>query len=60
MSKVEELIAQFNAKVEEIAGEQEAVLAGNKAAGLRLRKATLSLEKITKNLRAATIEAEKK
>jgi len=60
MSKIAELISSFDEQVAIINTEKEAVLAGKKQAGLRLRKATLAIDKISKELRAETIAASKK
>jgi len=59
MSKVEDLIVALNEQMDIIAKDKDAAIAGKKASGLRVRKATLELAKIGKELRSETIANEK-
>lgn len=55
------VVEQLLAKVEEFKKDAVAqVESGNKAAGTRARKASLELEKLTKEFRKASLEASKK
>ena len=51
---IQELLEQFDAQVA-IINKDRATVETNKAAGARIRKATLELAKIGKALRAATL-----
>jgi hypothetical protein len=58
MSKVQELLEQFNAAAANVAKETDATIAGNAAAGARVRKATQELGKLGKEIRKETLAAE--
>lgn len=51
---IQELLAEFDAQVA-IVNKDRATVGTNKAAGARIRKATLELTKIGKALRQATL-----
>lgn len=54
-----EMMQFMNETAEKFAKDAEANLKGNKAAGTRARKATLLLNKLGRQYRAATIAADK-
>lgn len=57
---MKELIEKINAEFEVLKTDAELQLEkGNKAAGTRARKSTLSLEKLLKEFRKASLEASK-
>ena len=58
MSKVTELMEQFYEQVAIIDADRETIET-KKASSKRIRKATLEIAKIGKELRKATVEAEK-
>ena len=60
MSKVEDLFVALEAELEVIAKDKDATIAGNKSAGARVRKATLALAKIGKEIRTETLAQAKK
>lgn len=61
MEELKSLVEQINAKYAEFAKDAEALVnAGNKAAGARARKASLEIEKLTKDFRKVSIEVSKK
>lgn len=57
---MKELSEKISAKTAEFEKDMKANVEGNKAAGVRARKNTLELEKLFKQYRKASIEAEKK
>lgn len=60
MEEIKNLVEQINAKYTEFTKDAEALVnAGNKAAGARARKASLEIEKLTKEFRKKSIEASK-
>lgn len=60
MEEIKNLVEQINAKYAEFTKDAEALVnAGNKAAGARARKASLEIEKLTKEFRKKSIEASK-
>lgn len=56
---MKELSEKISAKTAEFEKDMKANVEGNKAAGARARKASLELEKLLKQYRKASIEAEK-
>lgn len=60
MSKVVELFEALEAQFEIISKDKDATIAGVKSAGARVRKATLAIAKIGKDLRTETIAESKK
>jgi hypothetical protein len=60
MSKVEVLIEALEAEYAVIAANKDATIAGKKSAGAKVRKATLAIAKIGKELRSETIAEAKK
>ena len=59
-SKMKELVDKINVAIGEFSTNANAqVENGNKAAGTRARKASLELEKLLKEFRKASIEADK-
>lgn len=60
MEEVKQLVEQIKAQYEAFAKDADALVnAGNKAAGARARKASLELDKLTKDFRKKSIEATK-
>jgi hypothetical protein len=59
MSKVEDLFVALEAEFAVIAKDKDATIAGVKSAGARVRKATLAIAKIGKELRTETIAESK-
>ena len=51
------LVDKINAKYEEFRVNAEKNVAGNKAAGLRARKATIEIEKLMKEYRKESVKA---
>ncbi|WP_455638832.1 histone H1 [Parabacteroides sp.] len=57
---MKELVDKISASIEDFSSNAKAqVENGNKAAGVRARKASLELEKLLKEFRKASIEASK-
>jgi hypothetical protein len=60
MEDVKQLVEQIKAQYEAFAKDADALVnAGNKTAGARARKASLELDKLTKDFRKKSIEATK-
>lgn len=59
MEKIKDLVAQITELTNDFTKDSESNLNGNKAAGRRARKTTLTLTKLFKEYRALTLEAEK-
>lgn len=59
MDRIKELVSQIETLTTELMADANNNLNGNKAAGRRARKATLTLTKLYKEYRALTLEAEK-
>lgn len=59
MDKIKDLVSQIETLTSELMADANSNLNGNKAAGRRARKATLTLTKLYKEYRALTLEAEK-
>jgi len=59
MSKVKELFETLEEQVSIIAENKEKAIAGKKSSSARVRKATMAITRIGKELRAATIAQEK-
>jgi hypothetical protein len=59
MDKIKDLVSQIETLTSELMTDANSNLNGNKAAGRRARKATLTLTKLYKEYRALTLEAEK-
>lgn len=57
---VDTLIEDIKAKMETFISNMDANAGGNKSAGVRARKASLELERLFRQYRAATIAADKK
>ena len=53
------LIENINAKIASFQADAEKAAAGNKAAGVRARKASLELTKLLKDFRVKSVEAAK-
>lgn len=59
MEKIKELVTQITELTNDFTTDANNNLNGNKAAGRRARKVTLTLTKLFKEYRALTLEAEK-
>ncbi len=60
MEEVAKLVEELKAKYEEfVTNAEQLTTGGNKAAGARARKASLAIEKLTKDFRKKSIEATK-
>lgn len=59
MEELTKVVADIKAQFEAFAKDAEARVNGNKAAGARARKVSLEIEKLTKQFRKASIEADK-
>lgn len=59
MEQLKELVNEINGKFVDFSNNAEANTNGNKAAGVRARKASLEIEKMLKEYRKLSIEASK-
>lgn len=59
MEKIKDLVTQITELTNDFTTDANSNLNGNKSAGRRARKATLTLTKLFKEYRALTLEAEK-
>ncbi len=59
MEELTKIVADIKAQFDAFSKDADARVNGNKAAGARARKVSLEIEKLTKQFRKASIEADK-